>query len=97
MIDLTNELNVSEYKISRAIRHQFAAPNFNHFINSLRIEHAKNLLEQQESQHWTILVIALESGFSSLATFNRVFKAQLGYAPNEHRKSARVACLNKSA
>ena len=90
MIDLANELKVSEYKISRAIRHHFAAPNFNHFINSLRIEHAKNLLEQQESQNWTILVIALESGFSSLATFNRVFKAQLGYAPNEHRKSAMV-------
>ena len=90
MIDLANELNVSEYKISRAIRHHFAAPNFNHFINSLRIEHAKHLLEQQESQNWTILVIALESGFSSLATFNRVFKAQQGYAPNEHRKSSMV-------
>jgi AraC-like DNA-binding protein len=94
MIDLANELNVSEYKISRAIRHHFAAPNFNHFINSLRIEHAKNLLEQRESQQWSILVIAMESGFSSLATFNRVFKAQLGYAPNEHRKSANLACLN---
>jgi len=95
MIDLANELNVSEYKISRVIRYHFAAPNFNHFINSLRIEHAKNLLEQQESQHWTILVVALESGFSSLATFNRVFKAQLGYAPNEHRKSARLAFSNE--
>jgi AraC-like DNA-binding protein len=95
MIDLANELNVSEYKISRAIRHHFAAPNFNYFINSLRIEYAKNLLEQSESQHWSILVIALESGFSSLATFNRVFKAQLGYAPNEHRKSAQLACINE--
>ena len=95
MIDLANELKVSEYKISRAIRHHFAAPNFNNFINSLRVEHAKNLLEQPESQQWTILVIALESGFSSLATFNRVFKTQLGYAPNEHRKSVRVACLNE--
>lgn len=95
MVDLANKLGVSEYKVSRAIRQHFAAPNFNHFINSLRIEHAKNLLEQKESQHWTILVIALESGFSSLATFNRVFKAQLGYAPNEHRKIVRVACLNE--
>ena len=94
MIDLANELNVSEYKISRAIRHHFAAPNFNHFINNLRIEHAKHLLEQADAQHWTILVIALESGFSSLATFNRVFKAQLGYAPNEHRKITRVAGLS---
>jgi len=92
MIDLANELNVSEYKISRAIRHHFAAANFNQFINSLRVEYAKNLLEQQESQSWSILVIAMESGFSSLATFNRVFKAQLGYGPNEHRKITRVAC-----
>lgn len=86
MIDLANELKVSEYKISRAIRHHFAAPNFNHYVNSLRIEHAKNLLEQEESQHWSILVISMESGFSSLATFNRVFKTQMGYSPNEHRK-----------
>jgi len=95
MIDLANELNVSEYKISRAIRYHFEAPNFNHFINSLRIEHAKKLLEQPDSQHWSILVIAMESGFSSLATFNRVFKAQLGFSPNEHRKSARLVCVNE--
>lgn len=95
MIDLANELKVSEYKISRAIRYHFAAPNFNHFINSLRVEHAKNLLEQPESQHWSILVIALESGFSSLATFNRVFKSELGYTPSEYRNSARVVCLNE--
>jgi len=95
MIDLANELNVSEYKISRAIRHHFAAPNFNHFINSLRIEHAKNLLEQPDSQHWSILVIAMESGFSSLATFNRVFKSQLGFSPNEHRKNVRLICVNE--
>lgn len=87
MIDLANKLNVSEYKISRAIRYHFAAPNFNHYINSLRINHAKCLLAQAETQDWPILVIALESGFSSLATFNRVFKAQLGYAPNQHRKN----------
>jgi len=87
MVDLANELNVSEYKISQAIRFHFEAPNFNHFINSFRIEHAKNLLELQETLHWSILDVALESGFASLATFNRVFKMQLGYSPKEHRKN----------
>lgn len=91
MIDLANELNVSEYKVSRAIRHHFAAPNFNYFINSLRIEHARNLLEQADSKSWPIIVIAMESGFSSLATFNRVFKTRLGHTPNEHRKGAQVS------
>ncbi len=94
MIDLANELKVSEYKISRAIRYHFDAPNFNHYINRLRIEHAKKLLEQSESQHWSILSIALESGFSSLATFNRVFKKQLGYTPNEHRKSVQLRSMD---
>ena len=95
MIDLANELNVSEYKISRAIRHHFDAPNFNYFVNSLRIEHAKGLLERGDTQHWPIITIALESGFSSLATFNRVFKTQLGYPPNQHRKMTNPANLSE--
>lgn len=87
IVDLAHELNVSEYKISRAIRHHFGSPNFNHFINSLRLSHATDLMNQNETKDWSILVISMESGFSSLATFNRVFKAQFGYAPNKHRKN----------
>lgn len=85
MIDFANALGVSEYKISRAIRYHFKARNFNHFINAHRIEHAKSLLENNENGHWSILVVGLESGFSSLASFNRAFKALEGCSPNTYR------------
>lgn len=87
MIDIANELGVSEYKISQAIRYHFASPNFNHFVNSFRVEHAKHIFAQPSAQEWTILVIALESGFSSITSFNRAFKAEFGYAPNQYRRT----------
>lgn len=86
MVDIANELGVSEYKISQTIRYHFSSPNFNHFINSFRIKHAKQLFAHASTNHWTVLVIALESGFSSVASFNRAFKAELGCAPTEYRR-----------
>jgi AraC-like DNA-binding protein len=83
---LAQALNTSEYKVSKAIRGYFATANFNLFVNQFRVKHAKQLLRSNECQQWSILVIALESGFSSLATFNRVFKAISGQMPNEYRK-----------
>ena len=87
--NLAQALNASEYKISKAIRSHFNVANFNLFVNQYRVEHAQKLLLGAESQQWSILVIALESGFSSLGTFNRVFKAISGQMPNEFRKQAK--------
>ena len=84
--DFAQALAVPEYKISRTIRHHFKASNFNLFINQYRVKHAQGLLLKDEASHWSILSIAMESGFSSLATFNRVFKSIVGVNPNEFRK-----------
>jgi len=85
-IDIANALQVSEYRISRAIRAMSAAANVNQFINSYRISYAKQLLTSQHRKHWTILVISMESGFASLAPFNRAFKASEGCTPNQYRQ-----------
>ena len=79
-------LSVSEYKVSRAIRSGSRAANFNHYVNGFRLSHAKRLLLEPDSHDWTILVISLESGFASLAPFNRSFKAQEGCTPNQYRR-----------
>ena len=92
-IDIANSLKVSEYRISRAIRTMSAAANVNQFINSYRISFAKQLLTSKHSEHWTILVISMESGFASLAPFNRAFKASEGCTPNQYR----LRYLNKEA
>ncbi|MDF2178171.1 helix-turn-helix domain-containing protein [Aliiglaciecola sp. CAU 1673] len=85
IIDLANALGVSEYKISRAIRNLTPSPNFNHYVNSYRITHAKQLLTEKDSHRWTVLVVSLESGFASQAPFNRAFKAFEGCTPNQYR------------
>lgn len=87
MVDLAQLLEVPEYRISRVFRHHFKARNFNQFINMLRIEHAKTLIESPANQHWTVLVIGLESGFASVGPFNRAFKTICGCTPNEYRQT----------
>lgn len=85
--DVARELNEPEYKVSRVLRHQFDAKNFNQFVNELRIEHAKTLLTDAEKQKWPVLVVGLESGFASVGPFTRAFKSMTGSTPNQYRKA----------
>ena len=62
--------------------------NFYRYINGLRVEHASELLLDSEYAAWPVLRIALESGFSSKATFNRLFKEYKGKTAMEWRKKA---------
>lgn len=62
LTDVAQQLQVPEYRVSRLIRSQFHASNFNLFINSLRIEHVKSLLADPAKKHWPVFVIGLESG-----------------------------------
>lgn len=78
LADLSKHLNVPEYRISKLLRTQFNASNFNQFINKLRIEHAVTLLSDPTKQHWPVLVVGLESGFASVGPFTRAFKATMG-------------------
>jgi len=59
--------------------------NFNRLINTMRVEHAKNLLKETDSN---ILEIALDSGFNSKPTFNRVFRDLSGQTPTQYRNKA---------
>lgn len=60
--------------------------NFHDFTNKYRIEEAKRRLQDPAFQHLTILAIALESGFNSKTTFNRVFKNYTGLTPSTFKK-----------
>ncbi|WP_462164276.1 helix-turn-helix domain-containing protein [Pseudoalteromonas xiamenensis] len=87
VVDIARELDVSEYRISKALRNQLNAKNFNDFINKLRVEHASRLLLDPDKQHWSILVVGLESGFASVGPFTRAFKSLTGFTPNQYRLS----------
>ena len=74
-------LGLQEHVLSRTIN-QLEGQNFNEFINRYRVEEAqKRLLAESTS----VTAIAFEVGFSSIASFNRVFKAMVGCSPTQYR------------
>lgn len=78
---LSESINVSENHISETLS-QFLNTNFYHYVNELRIEHAKcSLLSTKK----TVAEIAYASGFNSKSTFNSAFKKITGVTPTAFR------------
>jgi AraC-like DNA-binding protein len=57
--------------------------NFNDFVNTYRVAEARRKLADPRFAHYSLVGVALESGFNSKSTFNRVFKKLAGQAPSE--------------
>lgn len=84
--DIARELNVPEYRIRSVMLNHFNAKNFNHYVNQMRIEHAKTILIAPDKVDWPVLVVGIESGFASAAPFTRAFKEFTGFTPGQYRK-----------
>ncbi len=78
---ISRNLHLNKYYISHIFKERMNI-GFTDFVNSLRVEHACNLLERGCS----ITEIAFSSGFSSIRTFNRVFANTVGMTPREYLK-----------
>ena len=83
---LAKELHCTPYKLRILINQYLNFDNFSAFINSYRLNAAKNILSDPEKSDLSILNIALESGFNSLSPFNKAFKAIENISPSEYRK-----------
>jgi AraC-like DNA-binding protein len=81
--ELADALSVPSYQLSQVINEGFNV-NFYDFINTCRVEEAKELLVR-DTRGYKVLAIAYEAGFNSKATFNRVFKNSTGLTPSEFR------------
>ncbi|WP_035568052.1 helix-turn-helix domain-containing protein [Hymenobacter sp. IS2118] len=57
--------------------------NFNDFVNRYRVAEAERKLQNPRLLHYSLVGIALECGFNSKSTFNRVFKKITGRTPGE--------------
>lgn len=75
-------LGVSSF--SKIINEQ-TGQNFSDYINSLRVNEAKNLLSNEEFSNYTIVAIGLECGFNSKSTFYSAFKKFTGQTPSSFR------------
>ncbi len=63
--------------------HDMFSVNFRDMINSLRIEKACELLEKTDM---SVTDVALNSGFKSIRSFNRIFRCLCGKTPTEYCK-----------
>jgi AraC-like DNA-binding protein len=57
--------------------------SFNDFVNDFRVNEVKQRLRSNDTTRLTLLGIALESGFNSKTTFNRIFRQHTGQSPSE--------------
>jgi AraC-like DNA-binding protein len=83
---LAAAVDISATHLSRVLNENLGR-NFYEFINRYRVEEAQRRLAGPEAARDKLITVALECGFSSLATFNRVFKEMSGRTPSEYRKS----------
>jgi AraC-like DNA-binding protein len=84
---LSERTSIAQKTISFVLN-QNLNKSFSEFVNEYRIEAFKEKILQPETDNLTIAGIALECGFSSQATFQRIFKQSTGISPSEFRKSA---------
>lgn len=82
--DLASRAGFSVYHFSRLFKENTGMTCHNYLV-ARRIIYAKALLVDDTIP---ITEIAMRSGFNSIATFNRLFKAQIGYTPTEYRQMA---------
>lgn len=58
--------------------------NFYDYVNTLRVEEFKRLVQIPENKKFTILSLALDCGFNSKSSFNKNFKKVTGQSPSEY-------------
>lgn len=83
---LSDSLELPSRDVSKLINLN-TGTNFYQFINGLRTQEFKRLLQSPKAQKMSILGLAEESGFSSKSTFYTAFKAIEGMTPKEYETS----------
>lgn len=79
---LADQIGFSKFHFSRLFK-QYTNYNFSDYLCLRRVQAAEQLLEDPA---YSITEVALNSGFSSISTFNRIFKQKKGITPSEYRK-----------
>ncbi len=79
--DVAGRMGTNETYVSRTLN-QGLGQSFNRFINDMRVQFAKDLIKSKDTN---LLNIAMDSGFNSKATFNRVFRDIAGETPSSFK------------
>ena len=80
---IARELGYSQRYVAEKFRSGFHI-GINRYINTVRLKNALSLIRENK---YTVTECAMESGFSSLRTFYRVFTEECGCSPKEYFKA----------
>jgi AraC-like DNA-binding protein len=86
--DIASTLGTSQGVLSNAIKTHHNC-TFPQFVNNYRIAYAQELMRNQPNLKMTEVYMA--SGFSSEASFYRIFKTITGFTPNEWKSNTDLA------
>lgn len=81
--DVAAHLDISHNYLSQIINEQLDKTFFR-FANEYRVKEVKYRLSMPEYKQYTLLTIALESGFNTKSNFNRIFKKHTGLSPSQY-------------
>jgi AraC-like DNA-binding protein len=82
--DFAREIQIPARSISTCIN-QLAGINFNEWVNKYRVEKARDLLKDPNSNHLSIEGIGTSAGFKSRSAMYEAFKRKLGLSPGHFR------------
>lgn len=77
-------LNVSTTQLSTYLNHDRGV-TFRSYVNALRIEEARMLLQSPEEARTSVEAISMMCGFRSRSSFYTAFQSQVGKSPQEYR------------
>ncbi len=78
-------LDVTVHALSQAIN-VAKDKKFTDYLNELRVEEAKRLMESEEYAQAKLMAVAIDSGFNNKTSFLNAFKKYVGQTPSEYRK-----------
>lgn len=82
---IAEKIGISNSYLSQIINNRNI--KFNEYLNSIRVEKAKEMLKDKSFKSYTITSIGLEAGFNSNASFYRAFKKNTNSSPKDFRNN----------
>lgn len=95
--DFVRAMAAPERAVRRLINQQLGHDHFRTFLNAYRVAEARRRLAAPEHRSDKLIAIALDSGFASLPSFNRVFRDLQGCSPSAFRAASRPSSEELSA
>ena len=86
LTELASQIDISTHHLSQIINEQFKQ-NFFEYINHFRVEEVKSRINDPEFENYSFLGIALDSGFNSKSSFNRIFKKFTNQTPSQFKSA----------